>query len=138
MRGDPALEAKRATELKPQSTDKLRLGTAKLFTDGAIQGFTAKLNEPGYYKTGQYGIRIENLVIVRNSDLEGEGRPMLNFETITMVPISTKLVNVLMMSREEINWLNTYHSKVREKLFPLLDETEKKWLVQATEAIAIN
>jgi Xaa-Pro aminopeptidase len=55
-----------------------------------------------------------------------------------MVPISTKLVNVLMMSREEINWLNTYHSKVREKLFPLLDETEKKWLVQATEAIAIN
>ena len=63
---------------------------------------------------------------------------MLNFETITMVPISTKLVNVLMMSREEINWLNTYHSKVREKLFPLLDETEKKWLVQATEAIAIN
>ena len=95
-------------------------------------------NEPGYYKTGQYGIRIENLVIVRNSDLEGEGRPMLNFETITMVPISTKLVNVLMMSREEINWLNTYHSKVREKLFPLLDETEKKWLVQATEAIAIN
>jgi predicted amidohydrolase YtcJ len=56
MRGDPELEAKRATDLKPKSTDKLRLGTAKLFTDGAIQGFTAKLNEPGYYDGPDNGI----------------------------------------------------------------------------------
>tara|TARA_R110002096_G_scaffold436096_2_gene667500 strand:+ start:86324 stop:88108 length:1785 start_codon:yes stop_codon:yes gene_type:complete len=92
-------------------------------------------NEPGYYKAGQYGIRIENLVIVQNSEYEGEERPMLTFETITLAPIDTRLVNAHMMSASEITWLNIYHAKVREKIVPLLDGKEKEWLIRATESI---
>lgn len=92
-------------------------------------------NEPGYYKTGEYGIRIENLVIVRNSDFEEDERPMLRFETITLVPIDTRLVNAHMMSAAEITWLNIYHAKVREKISPLLEGAEKEWLINATNSI---
>ncbi|MEZ5757896.1 MAG: aminopeptidase P family protein [Emcibacteraceae bacterium] len=92
-------------------------------------------NEPGYYKTGEYGIRIENLVIVRPSDFEEDERPMLRFETITLVPIDTRLVNAHMMSAAEITWLNIYHAKVREKISPLLEGAEKEWLINATNSI---
>lgn len=92
-------------------------------------------NEPGYYKTGEYGIRIENLVIVRTSEYEEEERPMLMFETITLAPIDTRLINAHMMSAPEITWLNIYHAKVREKIAPLLDGKEKEWLMRATESI---
>lgn len=92
-------------------------------------------NEPGYYKAGEYGIRIENLVIVRNSEYEGEERPMLTFETITLAPIDTRLVNAHMMSVAEITWFNIYHAKVREKIAPLLEGKEKEWLIRATESI---
>ena len=92
-------------------------------------------NEPGYYKTGEYGIRIENLIIVRNSEYEEEERPMLTFETITLVPIDTRLVNAHMMSAAEITWLNIYHAKVREKISPMLSGKDKEWLLNATESI---
>ncbi len=92
-------------------------------------------NEPGYYKTGEYGIRIENLVIVCKSEYEEEERPMLTFETITLVPIDTRLINAHMMSAAEITWLNIYHAKVREKIAPLLKGKEKAWLMEATESI---
>ncbi|MBT5187548.1 MAG: aminopeptidase P family protein, partial [Kordiimonadaceae bacterium] len=92
-------------------------------------------NEPGYYKTGEYGIRIENLVIVRDSGYAEEERPMLTFETITIAPIDTRLVNPHMMSAAEITWLNIYHAKVRETVSPLLENDEKEWLIHATESI---
>lgn len=92
-------------------------------------------NEPGYYKNGEYGIRIENLVIINNSEYEGEERPMLTFETITLVPIDTRLINAHMMSAAEITWLNIYHAKVREEIGPLLDGKEREWLMHATESI---
>lgn len=92
-------------------------------------------NEPGYYKAGEYGIRIENLVIVRIHDFEEEERPMLTFETITLVPIDKRLVNAHMMSAAEITWLNIYHATVREKIAPLLSGKEKEWLIEATESI---
>lgn len=92
-------------------------------------------NEPGYYKTGEYGIRIENLVIVSKSEYEEEERPMLTFETITLAPIDTRLINAHMMSAAEITWLNIYHAKVREKISPLLKGREREWLIQATESI---
>ncbi len=92
-------------------------------------------NEPGYYKTGEYGIRIENLVIVRNSEYEEEEIPMLTFETITLAPIDTRLINAHMMSAAEITWLNIYHAKVREIIAPLLKGKEKAWLLHATESI---
>ncbi len=92
-------------------------------------------NEPGYYKAGEYGIRIENLVIVKSSEYEEEEKPMLTFETITLVPIDTRLINAHMMSAAEITWLNIYHAKVREKIAPLLEGKEKEWLIRATESI---
>lgn len=92
-------------------------------------------NEPGYYKENEYGIRIENLVIVQTSDYEEEERNMHTFETITLVPIDTRLVNAHMMTAAEITWLNIYHAKVREKISPFLTGKEKEWLIRATESI---
>ena len=92
-------------------------------------------NEPGYYKAGEYGIRIENLVIVTPSEFDEEERAMLTFETITLVPIDTRLVNAHMMSAAEITWLNIYHAKVRETIAPLLQGDDKEWLINATESI---
>ncbi|PCI34025.1 MAG: X-Pro aminopeptidase [Alphaproteobacteria bacterium] len=94
-------------------------------------------NEPGFYKAGEYGIRIENLMIVRPSHFEGEDRPMNIFETITFVPIDTRLVNAHMMSSAEITWLNIYHAQVREKISPYLEDSELDWLVRATQSVMV-
>ncbi len=80
-------------------------------------------NEPGYYQPGEYGIRIENLVAVRQGD---DG--FLEFETLSHVPIDTRLVVADMLSRPERTWLNQYHARTRELLRPLLAETEARWL----------
>lgn len=92
-------------------------------------------NEPGYYATGQYGIRIENLVAVVESGKAADGKPMLGFETLTLAPIDTRLVDVAMLSSHERNWLNAYHRRVYEAHAPALDYEEKRWLMQATRAI---
>ncbi len=94
-------------------------------------------NEPGYYKPKEYGIRIENLMIVRPSHFEEEERPMNIFETITFVPIDTRLVNAHMMSSAEITWLNIYHAQVREKIFPYLAGKELEWLNRATQSVMV-
>ncbi len=94
-------------------------------------------NEPGYYKTGEYGIRIENLMIVRSTHFENEERLMNIFETITFVPIDTNLVNAHMMSSAEIIWLNIYHVQVREKIAPFLAGKELEWLIRATQAVMV-
>lgn len=103
------------------------------------QGSTAPLkpgmimsNEPGYYKTGEYGIRIENLVIVRPSDTTGDGRDMLELETITLAPIDHALIDATLMTPGEIAWLNAYHDRVRKTLTPLVDPDTAKWLRAAT------
>ncbi len=81
-------------------------------------------NEPGFYKVGDFGIRIENLVITIPSDHED----FLQFETITLYPIQTKAIDLAMLSVKEIMWLNDYHALVWKKLSPLLDEEIKNWL----------
>jgi len=91
-------------------------------------------NEPGYYKTGEYGIRIENLVTVREIDVGGE-RPMLGFETLTHAPIDRALIDLGLLSPREISWLDAYHSRVRETLTPLLDAAAAAWLARATRPI---
>jgi Xaa-Pro aminopeptidase len=85
-------------------------------------------NEPGYYKEGAYGIRIESLVLVKR----GRGKDMLEFETLTMAPIDKKLIDKAIMEKEEIDWLNNYHKDVYEKVSPLLNKVEKAWLREAT------
>jgi len=90
-------------------------------------------NEPGYYKTGAYGIRIENLVAVRAEPAaEGGERAMFGFETLTLAPIDRTLVDTALMTAEEIAWLDAYHARVRETLTPLVDAETAEWLAEAT------
>lgn len=93
-------------------------------------------NEPGYYKTGGYGIRIENLIVVTEPQaISGGERPMMSFETITLAPISLDLVVSSMLTELERHWLSKYHARVRQTLTPLLPEVVGGWLQDATRSI---
>jgi Xaa-Pro aminopeptidase len=94
-------------------------------------------NEPGYYKTGAYGIRIENLVLVTEApSVAGAEKPLNAFETLTLVPIDRRLINPDMLTAEETRWLDRYHARVAATLAPLLDAPARVWLEAATAAIA--
>lgn len=93
-------------------------------------------NEPGYYKEGAYGIRIENLLLVREPQTFGSGdRKMLFFETLTLAPIDRRLIDLALLTAEETAWLNAYHKRVRETLSPHLDDETKAWLTSATAPV---
>ena len=93
-------------------------------------------NEPGYYKSGAYGIRIENLVIVRPEEgPAGAEKPLLGFETITLAPIDRRLIDDSLLTDREKDWLNAYHARVRQTLEPLVGEETAPWLVEATQAL---
>jgi Xaa-Pro aminopeptidase len=89
-------------------------------------------NEPGYYKTDAFGIRIENLELVTAADVIGAEKPMNAFETLTLAPIDRRLIDVAMLSAAECDWLDAYHARVREEVRSHLDETDKLWLDVAT------
>jgi Xaa-Pro aminopeptidase len=95
-------------------------------------------NEPGYYKAGEYGIRIENLVVVREAEpVEGGERPMHWLETITFAPIDRKLIEPAIMSDAELDWLNGYHAQVLKKIGPRLEaEADLQWLKAACAPIS--
>ncbi len=88
-------------------------------------------NEPGYYKTGAWGIRIENLVMVVPVEVEGAEKKMLGFETLTFAPIDRNLVAPEMLTSEELEWLNDYHAKVVEVVGPQLEGDVRSWLDRA-------
>jgi Xaa-Pro aminopeptidase len=93
-------------------------------------------NEPGYYKHDEYGIRIENLIVVTKAPISDQSeRPQLCFETLTLAPIDLALVDVSMLTELEIKWLNTYYEKVRSALEPLMDNKLKEWLAKSTKAL---
>lgn len=93
-------------------------------------------NEPGYYKAGAYGIRIENLVFVEKRGIcPDSGKDLLGFETVTLAPIDRRLIDETLLSRPELEWLNDYHARVRKTLAPLLDDQRKAWLDKATAPI---
>jgi len=95
-------------------------------------------NEPGYYKEGEYGIRIENLVVVRETaPLPGSDkqRKFMEFETITLAPIDIDLVEPALLTDVERDWLNAYHRRVYETLSPLVDDETRHWLSDVTRAI---
>ena len=89
-------------------------------------------NEPGYYKTGAYGIRIENLILVEQREMPRGERPMLGFDTLTLAPIDRRLIEARLLSADEIGWLDAYHAKVHRELSPLLDAETREWLGHAT------
>lgn len=93
-------------------------------------------NEPGYYKTGAYGIRIENLVLVGEPEkIAGAERETMKFETLTLVPLDARLVVAEMLSPAELDWLNAYHRRVREVIAPELGPADREWLEKATVTI---
>lgn len=94
-------------------------------------------NEPGYYKPGAYGIRIENLVVVVESLAQpGDEREMLAFETLTLAPLDLRLVEPALLAPAELAWLNTYHARVCAALEPGLDAAEAAWLKKATRPLS--
>jgi Xaa-Pro aminopeptidase len=92
-------------------------------------------NEPGYYKTDGYGIRIENLELVVEADINGAEKPMNRFETLTLAPIDRRLIEVSLLSSAEIDWLNAYHARVAREVRSQLDDATKAWLDAATAPI---
>ncbi len=92
-------------------------------------------DEPGYYRVGAFGIRIENLIVVEPRAIAGAERPMLGFETITFAPIDTRPINRELLGADDTRWLNAYHQQVWDQLSPRLDGDVKIWLQNATKAI---
>ena len=93
-------------------------------------------NEPGYYKEGAYGIRIENLQYVTAAkEIDGGERPMLGFETLTLAPIDRRLIVVDMLSAEERAQMDAYHARVLREVGPLVDGEVKAWLTEACAAL---
>jgi Xaa-Pro aminopeptidase len=87
-------------------------------------------NEPGYYKAGEYGIRIENLVLIVERDIPGADRAMLGFETLTLAPIERTLIDPALLTPAELWWLNAYHARVTEILGPELVGEDQAWLLE--------
>jgi Xaa-Pro aminopeptidase len=105
---------------------------SKLGTAALMRGMILS-NEPGYYKTGHYGIRIENLVLVAEAPaVAGAEKPLNRFETLTLAPIDRRLIDPDLMSRAEIDWLDAYHAEVREMLSPHVAADTGAWLADAT------
>jgi Xaa-Pro aminopeptidase len=90
-------------------------------------------NEPGYYRAGAYGIRIENLVLVtETAAVAGAEKPLNAFETLTLAPIDTRLIEPAILTTDERAWFDAYQARVRETLAPILDTTTRAWLFAAT------
>jgi Xaa-Pro aminopeptidase len=92
-------------------------------------------NEPGYYKAGEYGIRIESLVVVIPLEARPAADGLLGFDTLTMAPIDLALVLPSLLSRDEARWLDAYHLRVREAIAPRVDAETATWLETATRPL---
>jgi Xaa-Pro aminopeptidase len=113
------------------------VGSAQSGGDEPLQPGMIISNEPGYYKTGEYGIRIENLVLVCEREIEGAEKEMLGFETLTFAPIDRRLIDPQMLEPEELIWLNCYHAHVLAKVGPQLKGEDLAWLQAACAPIEI-
>ena len=109
---------------------------AKAPNTTALQPGMVVSNEPGYYRAGAFGIRCENLVVVRESSREGGELAMLEFDALTLVPFDLRLVDASLMTQAELAWLNHYHQRVAAEIGPLLQGSDLAWLQQATRHLA--
>ncbi|PTM92036.1 aminopeptidase P family protein [Mycoplana dimorpha] len=107
---------------------------SRLSTQELLPGMILS-NEPGYYRPGSFGIRIENLIhVLPAAPVDGGDIDMLGFETITFCPIDRRLILTELLTREELHWLDEYHARTRAALMPLIDDVEVRgWLVNATK-----
>ena len=108
-------------------------GPARISKAGnvALQPGMILSNEPGYYKAGHFGIRIENLLIVKQpAEINGGERPMLGFETLTFAPIDRNLIDTKLLTREELQWLDAYHTKVLQVIGSKMDGDAFLWMKQ--------
>ncbi|TPI14371.1 aminopeptidase P family protein [Mesorhizobium sp. B4-1-3] len=104
-----------------------RTGTEKLLAGMMLS------NEPGYYKEGAYGIRIENLILVTPAEpVEGGDIAMHGFETLTLAPIDKRLIRTDLLTRDELHWLDQYHAWVLAEIGPMVDGETLAWLEKAT------
>jgi Xaa-Pro aminopeptidase len=107
---------------------------SKLGTTALKRGMILS-NEPGYYKTGAYGIRIENLVLVTETNVAGAEKEMNAFETLTLAPFDARLIDTSLMTADEIAWLDAYHARVRDTLLPLVAAQTRPWIEAATRPL---
>ena len=111
---------------------------APVLPQGALKVGMITSIEPGIYRPGKWGIRIENLVVnqpVANPQ-ETEFGQFLHFEPLTLCPIDTRLMDTALMTSTEIQWVNAYHALVREKLAPRLQGAALAWLEARTQPLA--
>jgi Xaa-Pro aminopeptidase len=94
-------------------------------------------NEPGYYKTDAFGIRIENLELVVAAEIAGAEKPVNAFETLTLAPIDRRLIDLNMLTGDELSWLNEYHERVRHAVRGHVDDATKAWLDEATAPLSL-
>jgi Xaa-Pro aminopeptidase len=118
----------------PQRIAKYAGGQAG--SDEPLQAGMILSNEPGYYKQGEYGIRIENLVLVEDRAIVGAEGRYLGFETLTFAPIDKTLVDVSLLNSDELRWWNDYHAKVLEVVGPQLGGAALAWTQEACAPLA--
>jgi Xaa-Pro aminopeptidase len=114
-------------------------GPHRISKTGSVQALKPGMivsNEPGYYKEGAYGIRIENLVaVVPVEGIAGAERETLGFETLTLAPLDPACIEVSLLSTPERDWLNAYQARVMAEIGPLVDEATRVWLAQVTQPL---
>ena len=88
-----------------------------------------------FYKKYAYGIRLENLIVVQTEKIDEADREMLSFETITLAPFDSSMINSNLLTSIELDWINVYHERVRKVLTPLLSHDVADWLSKATSKI---
>jgi Xaa-Pro aminopeptidase len=109
---------------------------AAMGNDEPLQPGMIVSDEPGYYKTGAYGIRIENLVLVTLAEVAGAEKKMMGFEVLTLAPMDRSLVDLTLMSPAEIAWLDAYHARVAAEIGPLVPADTAAWLAEVTRPLA--
>jgi Xaa-Pro aminopeptidase len=92
-------------------------------------------NEPGYYQPGEYGIRLENLLLVQDAGFPTASKPFLRFETLTLAPFDRRLIDPAMLDTSELAWLNAYHAQVQNDISPYLEAGARDWLAAACREI---
>jgi Xaa-Pro aminopeptidase len=109
---------------------------SRAFSNVPLQPGMIVSNEPGYYKTGRYGIRIENLVLVVPAKApKGAEQEMFALDTLTLAPIDRNLIDAKLLSADEIRWLDDYHARVQKALSPALGAQAQAWLKRVTRPL---